>query len=100
MSEFIRHDPSVRRYQNTRLPQVIAGLATYQLALLGAEVIKVEALGTGDMCRHLLDPSEFGQQQLSPAFIGVNLNKRSIAVNLKAEQASEVLRPSSNKPTL
>ena len=74
--------------------QVIAGpMATYQLALLGAEVIKVEALGTGDMCRHLLDPSEFGQQQLSPAFIGVNLNKRSIAVNLKAEQASKVLRP-------
>lgn len=74
--------------------QVIAGpMATYQLALLGAEVIKVEALGTGDMCRHLLDPSEFGEQYFSPAFIGVNLNKRSIAVNLKAEGAATVLRP-------
>ena len=64
--------------------QVVAGpVATYQLGLLGAEVIKVESVAGGDIARGLLDLAGFGRGEMAPAFIGVNHNKRSIAVDLK-----------------
>lgn len=64
--------------------QVVAGpVATYQLALLGAEVIKVEPAAGGDIARGMLDIAGFGRGEMAPAFIGVNHNKRSIAVDLK-----------------
>ena len=64
--------------------QVVAGpVATYQLGLLGAEVIKVESTAGGDIVRGMLDTAGFGRGEMSPAFIGVNHNKRSIAVDLK-----------------
>ena len=64
--------------------QVVAGpVATYQLGLLGAEVIKVEPIAGGDIARGLLDLAGFGRGEMAPAFIGVNHNKRSIAVDLK-----------------
>ena len=74
--------------------QVISGpMATYQLGLLGANVIKVEPLEAGDMCRGLLDPANFGAGEFSPAFIGINLNKRSVAINLKHADAPRLLEP-------
>ena len=74
--------------------QVISGpTTTFQLALLGAQVIKVEPPDTGDMCRSFLDPDMFGGGMMSPAFIGLNLNKRSLAIDLKHEGALEALRP-------
>ena len=64
--------------------QVVAGpVATYQLGMLGAEVIKVEPVTGGDMARGLLDPTGFGHGEMAPAFIGINHNKRSLAVDLK-----------------
>ena len=58
--------------------QVVAGpVATYQLGMLGAQVIKVEPVTGGDMARGLLDPTGFGHGEMAPAFIGVNHNKRS-----------------------
>ena len=64
--------------------QVVAGpVATYQLGMLGAEVIKVEQVAGGDIARGLLDFTDFGQGEMAPAFVGVNHNKRSIAVDLK-----------------
>ena len=64
--------------------QVVAGpVATYQLAMLGAEVVKVESTTGGDMARGLLDFTDFGGGEMAPAFIGVNHNKRSVAVDLK-----------------
>ena len=86
-----------RAYEGVKIldfTQVVSGpMSTYQLALLGAEVIKVEPPGKGDMCRALLDTGGFGKGQFSPMFIGVNLNKRSITVNLKHPDAMAVLRP-------
>ena len=64
--------------------QVVAGpVATYQLALLGAEVVKVESPAGGDIARGMLDLTGFGRGEMAPAFIGVNHNKRSLAVDLK-----------------
>ena len=64
--------------------QVVAGpVATCQLALLGAEVVKIEPPAGGDIARGMLDLTDFGGGELAPAFIGVNHNKRSLAVDLK-----------------
>ena len=64
--------------------QVVAGpVATYQLAMLGAEVVKVEPVSGGDIARRLLDFTDFGHGEMAPAYIGVNHNKRSVAVDLK-----------------
>ena len=64
--------------------QVVAGpVATYQLGMLGAGVIKVEPVAGGDIARGLLDFTDFGRGEMAPAFIGVNHNKRSLAVDLK-----------------
>ncbi|MBT6274901.1 MAG: CoA transferase [Chromatiales bacterium] len=74
--------------------QVLSGpISTFQLGLLGAQVIKVEPPDKGDMCRPLLDPTQFGKGFLSPFFIGANLNKRSIVVDLKHPDAKALLEP-------
>ncbi len=52
-------------------------LAAYQLALMGADVIKVESPNGGDQMR------AGHPEGLSPAFLGQNANKRSLAVDLK-----------------
>ena len=70
--------------------QVIAGpFAVMQLALLGAEVIKVEQPGTGDQTRGLMN--EDNDDGLSPAFMTCNVNKKSLTLDLKAPAAKEVV---------
>ena len=69
--------------------QVLAGpAATMQLALLGARVIKVEQPGTGDQMRELLTTAQDG---LSPAFQTSNLNKLSMTLNLKSDDAARII---------
>ncbi|MYE13528.1 MAG: CoA transferase [Gammaproteobacteria bacterium] len=63
-------------------------LCTYQLALMGADVIKVEAPGSGDQMRAMGPQLAPG---MSPGFLGQNANKRSIAVDLKAEAGLAVV---------
>lgn len=71
--------------------QVFAGpFAVMQLALLGADVIKVEQPVTGDQTRVLMNEGE--DFQMSPAFMGMNLNKRSLTLNLKDETAKDIIR--------
>lgn len=70
------------------LSAVIAGpMATGLLADQGADVIKVEPPGIGDLCRWL-GPNHKG---LGAMFAAVNRNKRSIALNLKDAKAKAVL---------
>lgn len=64
--------------------KVLAGpLCTQNLADMGADVIKVESIGTGDETR-LWPPYQDG---MGTVFRSVNRNKRSIAVNLKAPES-------------
>ncbi|HYM91230.1 MAG TPA: CaiB/BaiF CoA-transferase family protein, partial [bacterium] len=63
------------------------GYATMLLADLGAEVIKIEAPGAGDWTR---EPSPiFGGT--NALFAQINRNKKSLVLDLKAEEGREVL---------
>lgn len=69
--------------------QVLAGpFATQQLAQLGADVIKVELPGSGDITRGLMSDAAQG---MTPSFITCNLGKRSITLNLKDPQAKDIV---------
>lgn len=71
--------------------QVLAGpFAVMQLALLGAEVIKVEQPGAGDQTRGLMNES--GDPAMSPSFMAVNLNKQSLTLNLKHAAAIDIVK--------
>ncbi len=73
--------------------QVLAGpYATAQLALLGAEVVKIEQPGVGDQIRRFMANPAFAEKGLAPGFLAVNPGKRSLALDLKHEQAAEIVR--------
>jgi CoA:oxalate CoA-transferase len=75
------------------LSNVLAGpLCAYQLALLGAEVIKVEAPKTGDLARQLGADPALNARGMGASFLAQNSGKKSITVNLKSESGKEVLR--------
>lgn len=72
--------------------QFLAGpYAALKLADLGAEVVKVEKAGTGDLSRYLYltDVKINGE---STIFHAINRNKKSIAVDLKSETDKDALR--------
>ena len=72
------------------LTNVLAGpFCCYQLAQLGAEVIKVETPGTGDLARQLGADPELNRKLMGASFLAQNAGKRSIALNLKHEKARE-----------
>ena len=71
--------------------QVFAGpFAVMQLALLGADVIKIEQPGTGDQTRGLMNASK--DQSQSPSFLTMNANKRSLTLNLKSPEAVNLIK--------
>ncbi len=68
------------------LTNVLAGpYCGYQLALLGADVIKVEAPVTGDLARQLGATPELNRAKMGGSFLAQNAGKRSIVLNLKCE---------------
>lgn len=72
------------------LAQIMAGpICGTLLADMGAEVIKVEKIPGGDDTRRYAEPQINGE---SAAFMILNRNKRSVAINLKTEGGREVLR--------
>lgn len=75
------------------LTNVLAGpFGAYQLALLGADVIKVETPGTGDLARQLGADQELNAALMGASFLAQNAGKRSVTVNLKREAGKEVFR--------
>jgi crotonobetainyl-CoA:carnitine CoA-transferase CaiB-like acyl-CoA transferase len=56
------------------------------LADLGAETIKVEPPGRGEMTRALMvDDPRFNVEGMGPYFLSLNRNKKSVTINLKSE---------------
>ncbi len=75
------------------LTNVLAGpFATLHLALLGAEVIKVENPIDGDLARKLGCVSQLNQQLMGTSFLAQNSNKKSLTLNLKSD-AGQRLTP-------
>lgn len=74
------------------LTNVLAGpFCAYQLALLGAEVIKIEVPETGDLARQLgADPS-LNKRKMGASFLAQNSGKKSLTLNLKKAEGREVL---------
>jgi crotonobetainyl-CoA:carnitine CoA-transferase CaiB-like acyl-CoA transferase len=72
------------------LTNVLAGpFCCYQLAQLEAEVIKVEAPGTGDLARQLGADPELNRRGMGASFLAQNAGKRSITLNLKSPNGRE-----------
>ena len=72
--------------------QVLAGpYASYQLALLGADVIKVERREGEDMRRTPLS-REWADRGLAPAFQAINGNKRSLTLDLSKPEAIAIVK--------
>ena len=73
------------------LTNVLAGpFAGYQLALMGADVLKVEVPGTGDLARQLGADPALSAKDLGISFLAQNSGKRSVTVNLKQPGGREV----------
>lgn len=75
------------------LTNVLAGpFACHQLAHLGAEVIKVEAVGRGDLARNLGADPELSRNGMGISFLAQNAGKRSITLNFKDARGKAALR--------
>ncbi|MBY4731944.1 CaiB/BaiF CoA transferase family protein [Cupriavidus pauculus] len=75
------------------LTNVLAGpFCCHQLAHMGAEVIKVETPGTGDLARQLGADAELNRKLMGVSFLAQNPGKRSITINLKHARGKEVFR--------
>jgi crotonobetainyl-CoA:carnitine CoA-transferase CaiB-like acyl-CoA transferase len=73
------------------MTNVLAGpFAGYQLALLGADVVKVETPHGGVLARQLGADPELSAEQAGVSFLAQNAGKRSVTVDLKTDGGREV----------
>ena len=73
------------------LTNVLAGpFATLHLALLGAEVIKIENPKGGDLARKLGIVPELNDQMMGTSFLAQNANKKSVTLNTKTPEGKEL----------
>jgi CoA:oxalate CoA-transferase len=75
------------------LTNVLSGpFATLHLALLGAEVVKVEPPGSGDLARKLGNVPKLNGELMGTSFLAQNANKKSLTLNLKHSTAREIFK--------
>src|SRR5688572_7384538 len=80
-------------YRILDLTHVLAGpFATYQLAVLGAEVIKVESPGNPDMVRGVGSVPALNQSGMGADFQAQAANKRSLSLDLANPEGAAILR--------
>ena len=67
------------------LTNVLAGpFCCHQLAHMGAEVIKIEAVGRGDLARQLGADTDLSKKQMGISFLAQNAGKKSLTLDLKS----------------
>jgi crotonobetainyl-CoA:carnitine CoA-transferase CaiB-like acyl-CoA transferase len=75
------------------LTNVLAGpFCGYQLALQGADVIKVEIPDGGDLARQLGASAELNRNYMGASFLAQNAGKRSLTLDLKKPAGADVFR--------
>ncbi len=75
------------------LTNVLAGpFCCHQLAHMGADVIKVELPGTGDLARQLGADQDLNDKLMGVSFLAQNTGKRSITLNLKSTKGKEIFK--------
>jgi CoA:oxalate CoA-transferase len=75
------------------LTNVLSGpFATLHLALLGAEVIKIENPRDGDLARKLGCVPEYNGKLMGTSFLAQNANKKSLTLNLKESKGKEIFK--------
>jgi crotonobetainyl-CoA:carnitine CoA-transferase CaiB-like acyl-CoA transferase len=86
----------MRPYEGIKIidiTHVLAGpFAAYQMALLGADVIKVEHPTDYDQSRDTGGDRTLNRQQMGTGFLTQASNKRAITLNLKTEKGREILK--------
>jgi crotonobetainyl-CoA:carnitine CoA-transferase CaiB-like acyl-CoA transferase len=75
------------------ITHVLAGpFAAYQLAVLGADVIKVEHPEEPDQSRESGTDRALNRRNMGTSFLTQGSNKRSITLNLKTEEGRDILK--------
>lgn len=75
------------------LTQVLAGpYAAYQLALMGAEVFKIETPGAGDWSRGVGTVPDLNAEGMGMAYLTQNANKKSVTLNLKTPEGLAIAK--------
>ncbi len=75
------------------LTNVLAGpFCTLHLALLGAEVVKIENPKDGDLARKLGIVPELNDQLMGTSFLAQNANKKSMTLNTKSPEGKEIFK--------
>ncbi len=75
------------------LTTVIAGpYCAYHLAMMGAEVIKVETPAGGDLARRLGADTALNAKNMGASFLGMSSGKRSLTLNLKTDGGREIFK--------
>src|SRR5262249_22071753 len=96
MLRALAREVSMRPFEGIRVidaNHVLAGpFATYQLAVLGADVIKVEHPDDPDQSRGVGTDKELNRRNMGTAFLTQASNKRSITLDLKQEKDRTILK--------
>jgi len=75
------------------MTNVLSGpFSTMHLALLGAEVIKIENPDGGDLARKLGNVAKLNKELMGTSFLAQNANKKSITLNMKQPEGKEIFR--------
>ena len=75
------------------LTNVLAGpFCGHQLAHMGAEVIKIERPGSGDLARQLGADPALNARQMGISFLAQNSGKRSVTIDLKTDRGKGLFR--------
>ena len=95
-------DPSRRKpFAGIRIldfTRYLAGpFGTYQLALQGAEIIKIEPKSGDEMRLSSSVSREWSERKMGPSFLGVNANKRSLTLDLTKPKGVEIAKQLANR---
>ncbi|HCA91982.1 MAG TPA: CoA transferase [Alphaproteobacteria bacterium] len=75
------------------LTNVLAGpFCCHQLAHMGAEVIKIEAVGRGDLARQLGADKGLASCKMGISFLAQNAGKKSLSLDLKSEDGKAIFQ--------